>query len=300
MISVVIPTHNRKDLLSRAIKSAQAQTYSDLEIIIISDGSNDGTDEVVKKLVEQDVRIRFEEYTPGRGGNYARNLGIQRAKGEYIAFLDDDDVWYPDKLKKQINALEKAPKAGLCYTGVHIIYVDEHVEYDSVPREYGNLSKRILLDNCIGTTSTVLVKKVLLEQGGGFDEKLGALQDFELWIRLCQITEVAVVAQPLICYYNYRNTAQISNYTDKYIEAFQYINTKHKVLLNKLIEKEKKKKNLNELYLIANKAMRNNDRLEAKKYTKQILSQDKSKKAIVYYTLSFLDYKIVLKLRKLV
>ena len=96
-ISVIIPTHNRADLLPRAIKSVQDQTRAVDEIIVVSDGSTDNTEETVKKIAEQDSRIQLIAYYPGHNGNYARNRGIEAATGEFIAFLDDDDEWLPRK-----------------------------------------------------------------------------------------------------------------------------------------------------------------------------------------------------------
>ena len=102
-ISVVVPTYNRRDLLQRALESAQKQTYADIEIIVVSDGSTDGTKETVEGAAADDARIRFIELSPSRGGNAARNAGIEAATGDYVAFLDDDDKWLPEKLEKQMN-----------------------------------------------------------------------------------------------------------------------------------------------------------------------------------------------------
>ena len=106
-ISVIIPTHNRADLLPRAVRSVQNQTRAVDEIIIVSDGSTDNTEETVNALAEQDERIHLIAYHPGRNGNYARNRGIEAATGEFIAFLDDDDEWLPRKTELQMERLHK-------------------------------------------------------------------------------------------------------------------------------------------------------------------------------------------------
>lgn len=297
MISVVIPTHNRADLLPRAIKSVQAQTYTDLEILIISDGSEDNTQEVVEELAKDDARIKFIEYFPARGGNVARNTGIENASGEYVAFLDDDDEFMPEKLEKQIAVMQSDPQIGLVYTGVHIIYANEGVEYASVPKATGDLSSEILLDNIIGTTSTVMVRKELLLQAGGFDVQLRALQDFDLWIRICQLCKVGFVPEEMINYYNYTGTKQVSALTNKYIESFAYINKKYNDMLNALPKEKQREKKYNEYMLLGNKAMRNGDGKLARRFIKAALREIKSKKAIAYYLLSFCSYKTVLKLR---
>lgn len=297
MVSVVIPTHNRSDLLPRAIKSVQEQIYSDLEIIVVSDGSTDDTKAVVEGISKKDSRVRFIEYHPARGGNIARNTGIEAAQGEYVAFLDDDDEWLPEKLTKQVAVMESDSKIGLVYTGVHIIYVNEKISYASKSCEAGEMSKKILFDNYIGTTSTVMLKKSLISQTGMFDENLRALQDYDLWIRFCQHCKVGVVAEELINYYNYTNSKQISALTQKYIDSFEYINSKYHDLYETLTPEEIKAKKNNEYTLLINKAMRNGNGKLARQYAKALRKNGNLKKALVFYCLSFLKYKTVLKIR---
>ena len=114
-ISVIIPTHNRADILPRAIKSIQNQTRPVDEIIVVSDGSTDNTEEVVKEFEEKDKRIRLIAYHPGHNGNYERNKGIEAATGDFIAFLDDDDEWLPKKTELQMAIFETEPEVGLVY-----------------------------------------------------------------------------------------------------------------------------------------------------------------------------------------
>lgn len=298
LISVVIPTHNRANLLKRAVESVQQQTVSNIEIIIVSDGSTDDTDRTVGELMENDPRIRYKSYHPAKGGNYARNLGILTASGDLIAFLDDDDEWLNDKLEKQLMALQMNPNAGISFTGSNIIYENENVTYLNIPSEDGDLSNKILLANLIGTTSSVLVTRKALAAAGIFDESLPALQDYELWIRICSVTEAAAVREPLINYYNYRSGNQISGSTEKYLKAFKAINEKHADLFGALDENSKEKKKLNELYLLANKAMRNNNRKEARKFISEALAIRKTRKGLAYLAMSMLDYTTVLKFRK--
>ena len=188
MISVVIPTHNRVDLLPRAIRSVQNQTYKDIEIIVVSDGSTDGTDNLMEELSKKDPRIKYISYHPGHNGNYARNQGIMAAHGEYVAFLDDDDEWLPSKLEEQLKIMESDPEIGLVYTGTHSVYVDDGIEYDSYPIYQGDMSKQILYSNYIGSTTTVMLRRQIFEKSGLFDEELPAIQDYDLWIRVCQLT----------------------------------------------------------------------------------------------------------------
>ena len=299
MISVVIPTHNRADLLPRAIKSVQNQTWTDLEIVVVSDGSEDDTKAVVEALAKDDDRIRFIEYFPAKGGNVARNTGIENAAGEYVAFLDDDDEFMPEKLEKQMAVMESDREIGLVYTGVRVIYVNEDVEYASVPKAEGDLSTEILLDNIIGTTSTVMARKEILLAAGQFDVQLRALQDFDLWIRVCQLCKVGFVRGEMIRYYNYTGTKQVSALTDKYIESFAYINNKYAEKMEALPADKKHEKKYNEDMLLGNKAMRNGDGKLARRFIKAALKEQRGKKALAYYLLSFTNFKTVLKLRSI-
>lgn len=299
MISVVIPTHNRADLLPRAVKSVQAQTLIDLEIIVVSDGSEDHTKDIVKTMAEKDSRIKFIEYFPAKGGNVARNIGIEHASGEFVAFLDDDDEFMPNKLEMQISVMKSNLEIGLVYTGVRVIYVNEGVEYVSMPKAAGDLSNEILLDNIIGTTSTIMVRKDLLLQAGKFDVHLRALQDYDLWIRVCQLCKVGCVSEEMVRYYNYTGTKQVSALTDKYIESFAYINNKYKDKIEAITADRMREKKYNEYMLLGNKAMRNGDSKLARKFIKAALGEQCRKKGVVYYLLSFTNFKTVLKLRSI-
>lgn len=295
MISVVIPTHNRADLLPRAIDSVLNQDIKeDVEIIVVSDGSTDDTADVVKKYDPEIVR--FWEYFPGVNGNHARNVGAQNARGEYVAYLDDDDAWMRDKLRKQLDTM-RAENCGLSYTGVNIIYEYEKVSYHSIPKQKGDLSTAILLDNCIGSTSTVVVKKDLLLQCGGFDEELGALQDYDLWIRVCQRTNVSVISEPLVNYYNYTNKNQVSSSTEKYVNAFRIIEGKYQALFESLNASTEKERLVNKYALLANKCLRNGNKKEAFPYIKGMWKEGLWKTALKFWAVSHLPYKYVLGLR---
>lgn len=298
MVSVVIPTHNRADLIERAVKSVLNQTYKEFEIIIVSDGSTDNTDEVVERLKNVDGRIRYISYSPGKGGNAARNTGIKEANYEYIAFLDDDDEWLPDKLEKQVEVLENDSRIGLVCTGVNIIYVDECISYESRPKVRGDLSKKILIKNYIGTTSTVLVKKKVLSKAGVFDIDLKARQDYDLWIRIAQHTNVGVVSEPCVNYYNNLGNNQISHQTQKYEEATDYIRDKYKDLYNNLDLEASNQYYINSYLELVNRGMRNNDKKTAKKYAKLAMKKKLNIKTIGFFIMTRLNYRIVLYLRK--
>lgn len=269
LISVVIPTHNRKELLQRAIKSVQNQTYENIEIVVVSDGSTDGTDEIMKDIETQDKRISYISYKPGKGGNYARNTGINAARGEYVAFLDDDDEWHKDKLEKQINIVKSDPSIGIVCCGINSITEGADYVTKYIPPATYNSSNLIIMKNCIGSTTTVMVRKNLFEQSGLFDEELDALQDYDLWIRLCQYTYVGVVKEPCVEYYNYKTSNQVSQYTDKYERAVDRISSKYKDLVEALSDVEKKERHVWLQLLLAKKCIRNGDPKGARRYVKK-------------------------------
>lgn len=299
MVSAIITTHNRSNLLDRAINSVLSQSYIDLELVVVSDGSTDDTDELMKKYASN-TRVRYISYHPGHGGNYARNLGIKNANGEYVAFLDDDDEWMPDKIEKQLKKINEDPDIVLVYTGVHIIYVNEQIEYSSIPRTCGDLSKRLLIDNIVGSTSTPLIRKSVLDKSGFFDEHLAALQDYDLWIRISLYGKIQVVPEELIKYYNYTNSKQVSAVTDKYVKAFELINSKYADRLKSLTLKERMLREYSQYFLLGNKAMRNHNSRESRTYFRKAIRTRPNPKAMLYWFLTFFSFKTVLKLRSFI
>lgn len=194
-VSVVIPTYNRPSFLAGAIRTALNQTYDDLEIIVVDDGSSKPyARETVDKFSSIVTCI---EHKTNEGLSAARNTGIAAADGEYIAFLDDDDRWAETKLADQVAALEAAPESGLATCLCISVSPDGdpiHVE-SSAPS--GDLSDAILRKNLIGSPSRVLVRREALDQIGGFDEMLPTKQDWDLYLRLCQEWHVAAVPDHL-------------------------------------------------------------------------------------------------------
>lgn len=295
MVSVVIPTHNRVDLLPRTIESVLNQTYKDIELIVVSDGSTDGTDELMAKYANNSC-IKYINYKPAKGGNYARNLGFDAASGDYVSFLDDDDEWLPTKIEKQVALMEADDEVGLVYTGINCIYVNENITYPFIPKLRGDLSKEILFQNCVGSTSSVMLRRSHC-RACRFDENLQARQDFDLWIKVLQGCKADVVSEPMVNYYNYRNQTQVSSSTAKYIKATEYINKKYADLFAKLTPQEFKLKQFNDIMLLGNKAMRNNSPAEARKFYVQAMRTRLSPSSIASWVLSFFGYKTMLRIK---
>lgn len=196
-ISVIIPTFNREKLVVDAINSLKNQTYKNLEIIVVDDCSTDNTRVQVEKII--DPRIVYIRHDKNNGAPKARNTGIQKASGEFIAFLDSDDQWLPAKLEKQMAVFKKNQKAAVVYTGVKNTS-GTILRSETIPQFRGNILTELLKSNCVGTTSTVVIRKTCLLEAGGFDPKLPSCQDWDLWIKLAQITEFDFVEEALVLF----------------------------------------------------------------------------------------------------
>jgi glycosyltransferase involved in cell wall biosynthesis len=199
-VSIIIPTFNRPTYLRNAIDSILNQTFQDFELIVVDDASTAETLDVIRSF--HDDRIKYFHHETRKGGAAARNTGIVNSKCEYIAFLDDDDEWFPDKLAKQMDLLLASPPAvGCVYTG-YVIQdsLTGKINGQMIPQKRGDLSKDLRISNCIGGTSTALIRKKCLEKVGLFDETLPSFQDYDLWIRLSEWFQFDYVREPLLRY----------------------------------------------------------------------------------------------------
>ena len=198
LVSTVIPTRNRSRLLRRAIESVLSQSYRALEIVVVDDASTDHTKAVVAAL--HDGRVQYICQPARRGGAAARNAGIGAAHGEFIAFLDDDDEWLPDKLAQQMALMQDTAGRNwpVVYTGEQYVGADGSTVRVLRPTRQGDILCDLLFGNYIGSTSTVLAARSALLAVGGFDEALRSCQDWDLWIRLAGKRPFSVVPAPLV------------------------------------------------------------------------------------------------------
>jgi len=228
LVSAIITTHNRQQLLLRAVKSVISQTYKNIELIVVDDASDERSDDLLAEYSLQYIYIPKEE---SKGGNYARNKGILTAKGDYVAFLDDDDYWLPQKIEKQIELISKQ-SCELVYCGrtIERLLEVEGTEFRDVlpyPFPDGNMKKKILLRPLCCTT-TILVSKKALYEVGLFDEDLAFWQDYELTIRLAQITPFYYVHEPLCVYReDFSEKQRLTNQYYGWKRAIKYIHKKH-------------------------------------------------------------------------
>jgi len=205
-ISVVIPSHNRLDELKIAIKSVFGQTMVPNELIVVDDGSSQPLDENIFKGAPKKIQcILLTNKTP-KGGNFARNIAVKEAKSEYIAFLDDDDEFFNQKLEEVTKSIKENPDTDLFYHIAKIQMVNERLFYYSKPSYFEDKKdffKNLLIGNFIGGTPMVIVKKQSLIEVGSFDEEMPALQDYELWLRMAKAEMAFKFINKALTKYNY-------------------------------------------------------------------------------------------------
>jgi glycosyltransferase involved in cell wall biosynthesis len=194
-VSVVIPTYNAAAMVKEAIESVLAQTYADFEVVVMDDGSTDDTESVVRQFGD---RIRYFKQE-NRGVSAARNAGINKSLGDYVAFLDSDDLWLPDKLTEQIPLLEADPKLGLVYCDWAVMSGEAVLQssyLEDLPAASGYVFDELIQSGFI-LTSGVVLRRACLDDVGAFDKSLAIAQDYDLWLRISYRWKVQLVDQRL-------------------------------------------------------------------------------------------------------
>ncbi len=197
-VSVIVPTYNRAHLVTETIDSILSQTFKDFELIIVDNNSSDNTEEVIKSY--KDERIKY--FKNQNNGIIAvnRNYGISKAQGEYIAFCDDDDLWFPEKLEKQMQEFEKDSQIGLvCNNEIGFDDRGDHGEMIKTKLRGRDFSFESLIWNNHVSSSTAMVRKAVLDDVGVMDEspQFVCVEDYELWLRIAQKYRVKYIDLPL-------------------------------------------------------------------------------------------------------
>lgn len=196
-VSIVIPAYNRVEMLRRAVASVLAQSWRDLEVLVVDDGSAHDIAAILSAF--DDPRLKVIRHDTNRGASAARNTGIQAAAGEFVAFLDSDDEWLPNCVERRLASFDAAgPETVVAYAGVRV------VPPVKPPRDQylrGDLSQALVVRNVIGSTSCVMARRTALLAIGGFDETLPSCQDWDLYIRLARLGPFEVVEELLVLYY---------------------------------------------------------------------------------------------------
>lgn len=204
-VSVIIPSYNGEKWLARSVGSVISQTFEDFELIVIDDGSTDGTPELVARFADSDGRVKYireENYgAPAR----PRNVGIKASSSEYIAFLDSDDEWVSDKLAKQVDMFSSLGSRYGIVTS-NILLVDDQTGTVTGRHNLGRylgpgIEERLLEYNFLLTPSAVMVRRAVIDEIGLFDELLRFTEDWDIWIRACERFEIAYVPEFLTRYH---------------------------------------------------------------------------------------------------
>jgi glycosyltransferase involved in cell wall biosynthesis len=217
-VSVVIPTRNRRQLLRFALASVLEQRGVRLEVIVVDEASTDGTAAMVRSMA--DPRLRLVRNDVPLGKSAARNRGIAETTGDWVAFLDDDDVWAPDKLRLQLEAARATARAW-SYTGAVNISVDHHVLGGAPPEPPDTVAAALHRVNSVpgGCSSVIVSKKALPQQA--FDGRYRLCEDWDLWIRLARVGPPAWVPQPLVGYRVHAGNS--SEDTDRFLAELEMI-----------------------------------------------------------------------------
>ncbi|MDE6608555.1 MAG: glycosyltransferase [Lachnospiraceae bacterium] len=231
LVSVVIPTYNREKVLKRAMESVLSQSYTNLELIIADDCSDDNTEQLVKSMMEEDGRIRYIRGERNLGPSGARNLGASVAKGDYIAFNDSDAIWKAGKLEKQLAFFEKHTdkEIGLVFHA-YLLSGKDGTEachpFEEIPEGFRNETMMVhLLDEPLADTSAMMIPIKVWKAIGGFNEELWSLEDYDLSLRIAEGYEVCYFHDPLIT--TYYSEASVSQNWKEGIKAYFYILEKY-------------------------------------------------------------------------
>lgn len=203
LVSVIVTTYERPTLLPRAVNSVLQQTHDNIELIVVDDHSTTDMREPLSDLALDSLsRFEFVRHGENRGGAAARATGIERATGQFLSVLDDDDVIHPEKIERQLQAHCRNDEAAVVYCGVRNVNADGETISVSRPTRDGDVLRDILVNNFIGSCCTLLVHNDAVESAGSPDGEFPSWQAWEWFVRLAQETAFCVVSEPLFVRYN--------------------------------------------------------------------------------------------------
>ena len=239
MVSIIIPTYNRAELLTRASKSVLNQTFKDFELIIVDDGSTDNTRDMVEELQRMDGRIKYLRQENSGTPAVPLNTGIKYAKGQYISFLDDDDEWLPLKLEKQITLFQisKKPNLGIVGCGCFVIRGDKMKTYEFPKTE--NILKSLLDKSVFLSCSGTVMKKEVFTRLGQFDEGFRLFFARDMWLRICREYDFDFADEPLYKYYIHggnlsrKDASREAAELDRLIDKWRVLYKKHTTILGR-------------------------------------------------------------------
>lgn len=295
LVSVIMPTYNRGNRIINSMKSVLNQTYENLELIVVDDGSTDNTENVIKQL--KDARIKYISYENNKGPSFARNLGLDHARGEFISFQDSDDEWVPTNLECQLDHLNECDdKNGVVYSSIWFRSLDgeKHVfPNENLEPKEGNVLESLLKTNFVYIQS-VLTRKSNIEKAGKFDVDLPSAEDWDLYIRL---------AKSCRFYFNNNVLATAKLQKDSMTLSLDKTITAHKMILKKYREDYERAKKTSyswQLSHIGNMLALSGDIKSARSYfNKSLFANPLYLKNIIRLVLSLGGNRFYLKLRNI-
>ncbi|WP_114749049.1 glycosyltransferase family 2 protein [Pleomorphovibrio marinus] len=288
-VSVIVTTYNRPYLCHEAVKSVLSQRQPPDEIVVVNDGESFDLLGFERK---NGIVLNFLQNENSIGSNPSRHKGANASFGDILMFLDDDDTWEPDKIKSQVNHF-KNKKIGLVYSGKLIVSSNnrDKVLY-KVPANFsGDASIKILKENFIGSTSSVAIRRNVYFESGGFDPELPAIQDYDLWIRACQITEIKADGGFNLRYTQHLSEGQISKDPKKKIESIKIIEKKYKRYFEKLNYLDNRKRRSKYFFNISKIYKLNENKLYLKYLWKSIFLFPSPKYFSLFFPIDFI-YKL--------
>ena len=212
-VSVIVPAYNAAAFIQRTLDSALDQTHRDLEIIVVDDGSTDGTAEIVEGVARRDARVRLFRQANG-GVSRARNTGLAQARGVYIAPLDADDLWHPTKIEKQLRCIDGASsRTGVVYSYFAVIDEDDQIIQPRriYPAPTGHVYPQMTVGNIVGNASAPLIRRSLAEGIGGYDEDFReGCEDLDFYLRLAEVCEYELVPEFIVGYRRSRHSMSMN------------------------------------------------------------------------------------------
>jgi glycosyltransferase involved in cell wall biosynthesis len=208
-VSVVIPAYNAMTYLPKTLDSVLQQSFTDFEVLLINDGSTDSIESWFTTVNDDRVRL-ISQANQGLPG--ARNTGIKEAQGDYVAFIDADDLWEPTKLEKQVRCLDAKPEVGLVYAWTLLIDQDGNsIGTVTAAQAEGNVWEQLLLGDVVGSGSAAMIRRICFDQVGMFDTELTSIEDCDMWVRIAAHYPFAVIKEVLV-YYRQHPSGMSRNY----------------------------------------------------------------------------------------
>lgn len=229
LVSIIIPTFNRAELIKDTLGSIEALTYFNWECIVVDDGSTDNTREVVKEFIDRDKRFSFLINNRKKGAQGARNTGLLKANGEFISFFDSDDLMHPERFTRQIKYLEENPKSDICTCYSHLLNDNNEIigAFSWITR--GDILNQILVGTTYVDFNSAIIRRVVMDKIGLLDEDCPSFQEWDTHVRLAGVAKYGTVHELLVLYYQ-RSAGRLSTDTKRELYGLTYLYAKHKKL----------------------------------------------------------------------